>query len=87
MVRFSTLLRVMAFALMCAPVMAEDLVDVKARDLTLSVPQSWKQQPPANSLRLAQFIIPAAEGDKEEPELVVSGPFGGSVPPKRSALG
>jgi hypothetical protein len=50
--------------------------DVKIQDITLRVPQTWKQQPPANRLRLAQFDIPAAEGDKEDAELVISS-FGG----------
>lgn len=50
--------------------------DIKVQDITLRVPQSWKQQPPSNRLRLAQFDIPAAEGDKEDAELVISS-FGG----------
>lgn len=41
-------------------------------DITLKVPATWKQQPPANNLRKAQFAVPAAEGDKEPAELVVS---------------
>lgn len=49
-----------------------------AGDLKLQIPARWKQGKPANRLRLAQFEIPAAEGDKEAGELVVSGPFGGS---------
>ena len=35
-------------------------------------PVSWKQGKPSNRLRLAQFEIPAAEGDNEAGELVVS---------------
>ena len=53
--------------------------EVKAGPLTLNVPESWKQEPPSNRLRLAQFAIPAAEGDEEGAELVLSGPFGGSA--------
>lgn len=49
---------------------------VKVKDLTLDVPTTWDQQPPSNNLRLAQFVIPAAKGDKEPAELVVSS-FGG----------
>ena len=39
----------------------------------------WKQQQPSNNLRLAQFSIGPAEGDDQPAELVISGPFGGSV--------
>lgn len=41
-------------------------------DIKLQVPADWKEQPPANRLRLAQFAIPAVEGDKDPGELVVS---------------
>lgn len=44
----------------------------KVGDLTLAVPADWKEQPPANRLRLAQFSIPAVTGDKEPGELVIS---------------
>ncbi|RMG38860.1 MAG: hypothetical protein D6725_06500 [Planctomycetota bacterium] len=50
---------------------------VKVKDIELVIPQSWKQRPPSNRLRLAQFDIPPAEGDKGKVELVVSS-FGGS---------
>ena len=44
--------------------------EVKAKDLTLRIPVSWKQQRPTNSMRLAQFEIPAVKGDKDPGELV-----------------
>jgi len=50
--------------------------EVKVKDITMIVPKAWKQQPPANKLRLSQFLIPASKGDKETTELVVSS-FGG----------
>ncbi|MEM9701912.1 MAG: hypothetical protein AAF907_05665 [Planctomycetota bacterium] len=53
-------------------------VEVAAGDLTMTVPESWKQTPPANRLRLAQFTIPAAEGVTDQTELTVFGGFGGS---------
>jgi hypothetical protein len=55
------------------------LSEVKIKDLTLKVPATWKQQPPANRLRLAQFEIPLADGDKEKPLLVVSSFSGGGL--------
>jgi gluconolactonase len=51
--------------------------DIKIDDITLKVPATWKQQPPANKLRLAQFLIPAAEGDEHPTELVISSFPGG----------
>jgi gluconolactonase len=50
----------------------------EARDLKLNVPTTWKEEEPANRLRLAQFSVPAAAGDSQGAELVISGPFGGS---------
>lgn len=50
---------------------------VKVKDLVLAVPETWAQKPAANSLRLAQFEIPKAEGDEEKSELVISS-FGGA---------
>lgn len=51
--------------------------ETKIEDLTLKVPASWKQLPPANKLRLAQFLIPPAEGDEYPTELVISSFQGG----------
>jgi gluconolactonase len=51
---------------------AEELKSVKIEGVTLKIPPTWMQQEPSNKLRLAQFAIPAAEGDKENGELVIS---------------
>lgn len=48
---------------------AEETREAKIEDLKLVVPISWKQQKPSSNLRLGQFEIPAAEGDKEPAEL------------------
>lgn len=45
--------------------------EVKVKDITLTVPESWEQQEPSNKLRLAQFAIPPAEGDENGVELTV----------------
>jgi len=45
--------------------------EVKVGDITLAVPAAWKQQAPANRLRLAQFEIPASGDDKEPAELSI----------------
>lgn len=51
--------------------------EVEIEDLKLKIPATWKQQPPSNRLRLAQFLIPAAEGDEHPTELVISSFPGG----------
>lgn len=56
---------------------SEKTNEVKVNDITLKVPADWKNAPPSNRLRLAQFEIPAVKGDKEPAELVISS-FGGT---------
>lgn len=51
-------------------------VEVKVKDVTLKIPETWEQQEPSNKLRLAQFSIPKADGDTAATELVISS-FGG----------
>ncbi len=52
--------------------------EVKIKDIQLRVPATWKKVEPSSSLRLAQFEIPAAEGDSDHGELVISS-FGGAA--------
>ena len=52
---------------------------VKVKDITLNVPVAWKQRPPANKLRLAQFDIPPEDGDREKVELTIFSFGGGGV--------
>jgi gluconolactonase len=54
----------------------DELKDAKVGDITLKTPANWKQSEPTSNLRLAQFEIPAAEGDKESAELAIFS-FGG----------
>ena len=56
---------------------AEETVDVKIGELDLKLPKSWKQSDATRPMRLATFEVPAAEGDKEKPEFVVSSFAGG----------
>ena len=77
-------LTVLAMALLIAvPVLcgAEKTKKVVAKDITLNVPESWKQSPASNNLRTAQFALPAVDGDKDDAELVVYffGGAGGGV--------
>jgi hypothetical protein len=54
-------------------------VEVKG-GLVINVPETWKKEKPASTLRLAQFSIPMAEGDKEAGELALFNfGFGGGV--------
>jgi gluconolactonase len=75
-------LRAAAFlttALVCAVSAAQETTDVTVDKLKFTVPRAWKQEEPSNSLRLAQFKIPAVKGDAEPAELVVSPPIGGTA--------
>lgn len=70
----------LAITLVRPSLLAEDKaksVEVKAGDLTLQLPASWKASEPTSRLRLAQFAIPAVGGDKLDGEMVVYF-FGGS---------
>lgn len=74
-----------AILLISGPAQSEDAKpdaattrEVEAGDLKLTVPSTWKQQQPSNNLRLAQFQLPAVEGDKDPAELVISPPIGGT---------
>ena len=55
---------------------------IDAGGLTFQAPAAWKSTPPATVMRRAQLTIPAAPGDGEPAELVVTAfPGGaGSVP-------
>jgi len=50
---------------------APQTVTVKVEDLKLEVPKTWKQKPPSNKLRKAQFEVPPAKGNKESVEIVI----------------
>ncbi len=68
-----------AATMVCVVGVAQETTEVAVDKLKFSVPKTWKQAEVTNNLRLAQFVIPAAEGDKEAGELVISGPFGGTA--------
>lgn len=57
----------------------EKTTEHKIQDVVLKLPESWKTEKPENKLRLAQFVIPAVEGDDESATLVVSSFTGGGV--------
>lgn len=50
--------------------------EIEVKDIKLKLPTNWKQEEPSNNLRLAQFKLPPAEGEKPATELVISS-FGG----------
>jgi hypothetical protein len=39
--------------------------------LKSKTPANWKKQEPSNKLRMAQYLVPKTDGDKEDAELVV----------------
>lgn len=50
----------------------DEIKEITIKAIKLKVPANWKQEEPSNNLRLSQFKLPAAEGDKPTTELVVS---------------
>jgi len=42
-----------------------------ASGLTFTAPPAWHTRPPASSMRVAEFVIPKANGDAEDAELIV----------------
>lgn len=57
---------------------AQNTQTIDAGGLKFPVPEAWKVYPPKNQMRAANLTIPAAEGDKESAELVVSAFPGGA---------
>lgn len=45
---------------------------VTARDLTLNIPERWKQRQPQSQFRVAEFEVPAAKDDNTNGELVIT---------------
>ena len=52
--------------------------DVEVGGMKSTPPKGWKEEPPANSMRLTQFKLSKAEGDDEDAELAVFHFKGGS---------
>lgn len=42
-----------------------------AGNLAFDAPSGWKTRPAANNMRIAEFVIPRAQGDAEDGELIV----------------
>jgi hypothetical protein len=57
------------------------LVQAPSAALKYDVPEGWTSKPPSSKMRLAEFVLPRAEGDAEDATLVVTffGGQGGSV--------
>jgi hypothetical protein len=62
---------VVALALVALGADEKKTQTISARGLTFQAPASWKSSPPSNTMRLAQFKVDPAEGDKGSAELVV----------------
>lgn len=52
-------------------VVPPNTVKVDVKGLTLYLPKTWKTQETTSNMRIAQYEIPAVEGDKENAELLV----------------
>lgn len=78
-VLFALLLTALLAALAAPALQADEpkTVEVKAGRITLKVPETWKQEPASNRLRLAQFAIPVIKEEAGRAELTVSQAGGG----------
>lgn len=45
--------------------------EVALAGLKSETPKEWKEEEPSNKMRMAQFKLPKAEGDKEDAELAI----------------
>ncbi|HJZ90839.1 MAG TPA: hypothetical protein VKE40_08185 [Gemmataceae bacterium] len=52
--------------------------DVEIAGMKSKAPEGWKEEPPANEMRLTQFKLPKAEGDPEDAQLIIFKFAGGS---------
>ena len=57
------------------------LLQAPAPNLKYDMPEGWTSKAPASRMRLAEFVLPKAEGDAEDAALVISyfGGQGGTV--------
>ncbi len=73
MKRISILSLAAAFCFGSAQAADFELAGMKAK-----VPEGWKEEQPTSTMRMAQFKLPKAEGDKEDAELALFYFKGGS---------
>ena len=52
--------------------------DFELAGMKSKLPENWKEEEPSNKMRMAQFKLPKAEGDKEDGELALFQFPGGS---------
>lgn len=85
---FYLLVLVFCFVATATPAAADDSAGAGAKtetvavgDLSLAVPATWTKRPPSNRLRLAEFDVPAADGEAGATQVVISffGGGGGGV--------
>ncbi len=44
---------------------------LQAGSLTYTAPSAWKSRPAASSMRVAEFVVPRAQGDPEDADVVI----------------
>ncbi len=76
-----------AACLLAAPALADDGPkdgSVEFAGLKAKLPAGWKSEAPSNSMRLAQYKLPKAEGDAEDAELALFMFMGGAGTPQQN---
>lgn len=56
-----------------------DGATVSVLSVSLTLPATWKRNPPANQMRLAEALVPDSSGDASKSSLVVFSTAGGTV--------
>ncbi|MBS0202358.1 MAG: SUMF1/EgtB/PvdO family nonheme iron enzyme [Planctomycetes bacterium] len=55
-----------------ATMVVPEVTEAVIGEIRLMIPVTWKREPPANKLRLAQFSLPSVGGKKPPTELIIS---------------
>ena len=64
-------MRLVLTAVVALFVGAAPAADVELAGMKSKAPADWKEEPPSNTMRMAQFKLPKAEGDPADAELAV----------------
>jgi hypothetical protein len=64
-------MRLLLTAIAALSVGALSAADVELAGMKSATPADWKEEPPSSNMRMAQFKLPKAEGDKEDAELAL----------------
>ncbi len=68
-----------AFTLIAGAQEAGKGVTITIDNLKSVTPAQWKEEPPSNKMRFAQFVLPKVAGDEKDADIVIFKGLGGSA--------